>query len=403
MGEATVKDLNVRHLFPQSQLSATYLDSAATTLKVNSVIKRMSDILSSEVSNVHRGGHRSGNLATREYEAAREKVQKFIGAKSSNEVIFTRGTTESINLLACCLSQGNLKEGDEVLLSQLEHHSNIVPWQMWAERKGFVVKFVPVSEEGRLDFEAYEKMLSSKTKVVSLTHLSNALGVHVDVAPLFQKAKQFGALTILDAAQSVSAQAIDVSELHCDFLVFSGHKLFAPTGIGVLYGREDLLNGLPPYQAGGSMIDRVTEEESTYLLSPQRFEAGTPAIAEAICLGEAIDFVQSLDWRAVQNHDRLLLQRATEEVKGLGFKVFAEAEKRSHVVSFCWPGLHPSDFAALLSEMDIAVRSGHHCCQPLMQRLGVSGTLRASFSVYSNSEDVDQLIKGLKKAKDLLV
>lgn len=403
MGEATVKELNVRHLFPQSQLPATYLDSAATTLKVKSVIERMTDLLSSEVSNVHRGGHKSGNLATREYEGARVKVQKFIGAKSPNEVIFTRGTTESINLLACCLSQGLLKEGDEVLLSQLEHHSNIVPWQMWAERIGFSVKFAPVTDEGQVDFEAYRKMLGPKTKLVSLTHLSNALGVHVDVTSFFEKAKEVGALTVLDAAQSVSIQAIDVNKLKCDFLVFSGHKIFAPTGIGVLYGREELLNQLPPYQAGGSMIDQVTEAASTYLSSPQRFEAGTPAIAEAICLGEALDFVQSLDWVEVQKHDQHLLTQATSEIKALGFKVFAEKEKRSHVVSFSWPGVHPSDFATLLSEMNIAVRSGHHCCQPLMKRFGIPGTLRASFSVYSNDEDVDQLIKGLKKAKDLLV
>lgn len=394
---------DVRSQFPQALQESTYLDSAATTLKTAGVIERMKTLLSSEISNVHRGGHKSGNRATTQYEAARGKVAGFLNAKSSNEIVFTRGTTESINLVATSLSQSLLKEGDEIILSQLEHHSNIVPWQMWAERKGFKVKFIRVTDSGALDFAHFESLLNDRTKVLSLTHLSNALGVQVDVKPFLKKAKEIGAHTLIDAAQSVSAHKVDVQDLNCDFLVFSGHKLFSPTGVGVLYGKEELLNQLPPYQGGGSMIVSVSESESTYLPSPQRFEAGTPAIQEAICLGEAIDFVESLDWREIQAHDKHLVDLTTNAVKDLGFQVFAEDQKRSHVVSFIWPGLHPSDFASILSEMDVAIRSGHHCCQPLMSRLGIPGTLRASFSVYSNENDVDRLVEGLKKAKELLV
>lgn len=392
---------SIRSQFPQTQLNSTYLDSAATTLKAQRVIDCMNRSLSAQTSNVHRGGHKSGNLATNLYEAAREKVARFINAEKVNEIIFTRGTTESINLIAASLGQSFI-EGDEIILSQLEHHSNIVPWQLLSERRGVKIKFIKVSESGVLDFSHFESLLTDRTKVVSLTHLSNALGVHVDVGPFFKKAHQMGALTVLDAAQSVSAQKVDVQNLHCDFLALSGHKLFAPTGVGVLYGKEDLLNKMPPYQGGGSMIDQVSEQGSTYLLSPQRFEAGTPAIAEAICLGEAIDFISELNWTEIQAHDHSLVQKASEAISDLGFRVLSKDQKRSHVVSFVWDQMHPSDIAVILSEMDIAIRAGHHCCQPLMKRLGITGTLRASFSIYSNDNDIDKLIEGLKKAKELL-
>lgn len=407
MADSIAAKLNmkdVRALFPQALTGAgAYLDSGATTLKLQSVITRMNQIMSGEVSNVHRGGHKLGNAATVGFEEARMKIARFLNAKSPNEIVFTRGTTESLNLIATSLSVSHLSAGDEVILSQLEHHSNIVPWQMWAERKGFKVRFIQMKEDGTLDFAHFEKLLNENSKVLSMTHLSNALGVNVDVKPFIEKAKSRGLLTVIDAAQSVSAHAVDVQDLGCDFLVFSGHKLFAPTGVGVLYGREALLNELPPYQGGGSMIDQVTESGVTYLQSPQRFEAGTPAIIEAVALGVAVDFVQSLDWKQVWEHDQKLVALATKAVQDLGFQVFADGVKRSHVVSFVWPGIHASDFAALLAEMDVAVRAGHHCCQPLMKRLGVPGTLRASFAVYSNENDVDRLIEALKKAKELLV
>ncbi len=398
-----MKISEVRNHFPQSLMSSVYLDSGATTLKTVGVIERMRKGLSEQVSNVHRGGHRLGNLATTDYENARQKVAQFLNAKSANEIVFTRGTTESLNLVASSLAHSVLNEGDEIILTQLEHHSNIVPWQIWAERKGYKIKFIRISDDGSLDFSHFESLLSEKTKVVSMTQLSNALGVRVDIKRFFKRAKDFGALTVVDAAQSVSAWPVDVQDLDCDFLAFSGHKIFAPTGIGVLYGKENLLNSLPPYQGGGSMIENVSETGSTYLKSPQRFEAGTPAILEAICLGEALDFMSSLDWNEVKAHDNELVAETSAAVKDLGFQVFADNVKRSHVVSFIWPGLHPSDFASVLSEMDIAVRAGHHCCQPLMTRLGIPGTLRASFSVYTHKNDIDRLIEGLKKAKELLV
>ncbi|HAG90897.1 MAG TPA: cysteine desulfurase CsdA [Bdellovibrionales bacterium] len=390
--------------FPQYGNGSVYLDSAATTLKAQSVIDRMTHWMTSEVSNVHRGGHKLGNAATNVFEQARVKVADFLGANSSNEIVFTRGTTESINLLACTLFESErLTPGDEIILSQLEHHSNIVPWQIWAERKGLKVHFIRLNKQGELDFEHFESLIHSRSKVLSLTQQSNALGVQVDVQKFVQLAKSKGLLTVVDGAQSVSSHPVNVQEMDCDFFVFSGHKLFGPTGIGVLYGREDLLNELPPYQGGGSMIDRVSEEGATFLKSPQRFEAGTPAIAEAICLGEAIDFVNQLDWEFVAQQDHSLVKRASDEIEALGFKVFAKDLVRNHVVSFVHDGVHPSDVASLLSEMDVAVRSGHHCCQPLMAALGVGGTLRASFSIYSDENDLDRLVEALKKAKGMLL
>jgi cysteine desulfurase/selenocysteine lyase len=394
---------DVRRQFPQLTDGSVYLDSAATSLKPNSVIERMTRLLSAEVSNVHRGGHKLGNAATTEYEGARGKVARFLNAASPNEIIFTRGTTESLNLVACCLAEAVLQPGDEVILTQIEHHSNIVPWQIWAERKGLRLRFVKIDAHGVPDFSHFEALLNEKSKVLSLSQLSNALGVNVEVKRFIQKAKERGLLTVVDAAQSVSAHKVDVRDLGCDFLVFSGHKIFAPTGVGVLYGREELLNRLPPYQGGGSMIDQVTEEGVSFLPAPQRFEAGTPAIAQAIGLGEALDFVGALDWKELEERDQRLVALADEAVSGLGFQVFARGQKRSHVVSFVWPGMHPSDFAAILSEMNVAVRAGHHCCQPLMKALGVPGTLRASFSIYSDENDVDRLVEALKKAKELLV
>jgi len=393
----------IREQFPQLRSGDVYLDSAATTLKTKSVIDRMTKWMSEEVSNVHRGGHRLGNAATSSYEGSRTKVARFLNAKSSNEIVFTRGTTESINLVAASLSQSVFRPGDEIILSQLEHHSNIVPWQIWAERKGLKVKFVRITENGDLDWDHFLELLSPKAKMLSLTHQSNALGVKVNVKPFVKKAKEHGMLTLIDGAQALSSNFIDVQDLDCDFYVFSGHKIFGPTGIGVLYGKEDRLNALPPYQGGGSMIDQVTENGVSFLKAPQRFEAGTPAIAEAVVLGESIDFLNSLDLDFIKNHDQSLVLKATNAIEDLGFEVFGRNVPRSHVVSFQWKGLHPSDFASLLSEMNVAVRAGHHCCQPLMNRLGVVGTIRASFSVYSDENDLDQLISGLKKAKELLV
>lgn len=393
----------VRASFPQASSLPVYLDSGATTLKAKAVIDRMSKFFMSEVSNVHRGAHSLGDAATTAFEGVRIQVAQFLNAKSENEIIFTRSTTESINLVAASLAQDYFKAGDEIIVTQLDHHSNIVPWQMWAERKGLKVHFVRIQEDCSLDFEHYKRLLGPLTKMVAMTQLSNALGVHVDVKPYIDAAHKVNALFLIDAAQSVSSHAIDVQALDCDFLAFSGHKLFAPTGVGVLYGKKDLLDAMPPYQAGGSMIDRVTEQGATYLASPQRFEAGTPAIAEVLGLGAALGFFTALNWKEIEEYDQNLIGKATRAISDLGFKVFAKDVPRSHVVSFIWPGMHPSDFASILSQAGVAVRSGHHCCQPLMTRLKIPGTIRASFSIYSNESDIEKLVEGLKKAKELLL
>ncbi len=403
-----MKSLDLRADFPQLKRiirdkRLVYLDSAATTLKPLPVIEAVRESMAFGASNVHRGAHFIGDEVTGRFEKVREKARRFVNAANVGEMIFTRGTTEGMNLLAQTLGRTHLAPGDEILLSQMEHHSNIVPWQMIAGEKGAVVRFIPVLDDGSLDLEAAYKMISSKTKIVSLVHLSNALGTINPVAEIFAAAKAAGAFTVLDAAQSASVMRLDVGALGCDFLVFSGHKIFGPTGIGILYGRFELLEALPPYQGGGSMISEVRENGVTFLPPPNRFEAGTPAIAEIMGLGAAFDYVNAIGFEKLEQHSTQIMLRAEAGLRDIqGLRRIGTAAHRSHVFSFLLAGSHPSDVGAILDEQGVAVRAGHHCCQPLMRRFGIPGTVRASFSIYTSVEDVDALIGAVYKAKDLL-
>ncbi|MGE3759851.1 MAG: aminotransferase class V-fold PLP-dependent enzyme [Pseudobdellovibrionaceae bacterium] len=399
--------MNVRSQFPQIERvvrhqKIAYLDSAATTLKHSSVIEAIAKSLTSETANVHRGAHILSDEATEKFEHVREKAREFVNAEWKTEIVFTSGTTGGLNLLARTLGS-RLKPGDEILLTQMEHHSNIVPWQMIAMEKGATVKFAPICDDGSLDIEAFKKLLTDKTKIVSVVHLSNALGTLNPLKELFAAAHEVGAITVMDAAQSVSYTKIDVRDLDADFLVMSGHKLFGPTGVGFLYGRMAILKKLPPYQGGGSMIENVTEQGVTFLKPPHRFEAGTPPIAEVMGLGAALDFVKSLGFDAIQTHEKQIMQLAEEltaDIKGL--RRIGTAPQRGHVFSFLLEETHPSDVGALLDEQGVAVRAGHHCCQPLMKRLNIPGTVRASFSVYTSDEDVKRFAGAVRKAKEML-
>lgn len=395
---------SIRDQFPQiSQSNVVYLDSAATALKPKVVIETMDRYYREQTANVHRGAHELSDLATANYEKVRADVARFLAAKSESEIIFTPGTTFGINLIAQAFGRSRLQPGDEILLSQMEHHSNIVPWQMVAEQASARVRFIPVLETGELDLKAFEKMLSPKTKIVSLVHLSNALGVWNPIQEMAKRAKKFGATVIVDAAQSVTARRLNVNDLECDFLVFSGHKLFGPSGVGVLYGKEELLQAMPPFLGGGSMIREVTEEKTTFLGLPNKFEAGTPPIAEVLGLGAAIQFFSGLDQAELAKHDRDLLASAIEGIKTIsGMQIYGEKCVKSHILSLNLKGAHPSDVGAILNEEGVAVRCGHHCCMPLMKRFNIPGTVRASFSIYSNNDDVERLIGALRKAKEIL-
>ena len=397
--------MNIRNEFPQlsqHQEPMVYLDSAATTLKPKGVIEALVQHYSLKTSNVHRGAHKWSDEATTEFENARSKVAQFLGSKAE-EIIFTRGTTESINLVASSLTQG-FKEGDEILLTQMEHHSNIVPWQLMAERMKLVLKYIPVTDSGELDLSQIKSLLTARTKVVSLVYISNSLGTINPIEEVILAARKVGAYVVLDAAQAVSVLPIDVKKLDCDFLAFSGHKLFGPTGIGVLFGKLDLLKSLPPYQGGGSMISEVFESHSTFLEPPHRFEAGTPAIAEAIALRSAIEFVTQIGFNKIQSHKKQLLSAAESELQEIpGLKILSRAQAKANIVSFNILGAHPSDVGAILNQQGVAVRAGHHCCQPLMKRFKIPGTVRASFSVYNTLSDVKALVNAVKKASEILL
>lgn len=380
-----------------------YLDSAATSLKPTPVIDVVTKVMREQTANVHRGAHFISDEATQLYENAREKVRAFVGADSKNEIIFTKGTTDGMNLLARSLGSMVLHEGDEIILSQMEHHSNIVPWQMIAKEKKAKVRFVPVLDDGTLDFAAFQQMLSKKSKIVSLVHLSNALGTVNPLAKFFVEAHKHGAFCIADAAQSIVAGPMNVQTLNCDFMVFSGHKMFAPTGVGVLYGKSEWLEKMPPYQGGGSMIAEVREDGVDFLPPPQRFEAGTPAIAEIIGLGAAIDFIKKIGFDSISAHEQKIMAIAKDMLgKVPGLRRIGQAADQKHAISFLLEGTHPSDVGAILDEQGIAIRAGHHCCQPLMKRFGIPGTARASFSIYSTEADVAALAQGLKKAAEIL-
>ncbi|MBW7867107.1 MAG: cysteine desulfurase [Brumimicrobium sp.] len=379
-----------------------YFDNGATTQKPLSVTKRLEEYYTKENANVHRGVHTLSQIATEAYEEARRTIQRYVGAKESHEIIFTKGTTDSINLVAFSIGE-TLQEGDEIIISQMEHHSNIVPWQMVCQRKGCKLKVIPFDEKGNLMMDEFTKLLSPNTKIVSVTHVSNALGTINDVKAIIEKAHQVGAKVLVDGAQSIQHIPVNVSELDCDFYAFSGHKVFGPTGIGVLYGKEAVLNELPPYQGGGDMIKEVTLEETTYNELPYKFEAGTPNIAGAIGLGAAFEFLTSLNMKEVENHEHELVEYATQALKEVeGLRIYGEADRKASVISFLIDDLHPYDVGTLLDKMGIAVRTGHHCTQPIMQKFCIPGTIRASFSVYNTKEEVDALVQALHRIVPIL-
>jgi len=378
-----------------------YLDNAASTLKPIHVIDRISQYYREESSNVHRGAHFLSEQGTIAYENARETVQRFINASQVSEVIFTRGTTESINLVAQTYGRQVLQPGDEIILSELEHHSNIVPWQIVASEKGAKIKIAPVTDAGEIDFERYTELLSNRTKIVSMAWASNALGTVTDIKKFIKAAHDVGARFVVDAAQAVAQMPTDVQDLDCDFLAFSGHKIFGPYGIGVLYGKAELLEEMPPYQGGGSMISHVSWEKTTWAAVPHKFEAGTPAIADALGLATALNYLSDLGFDWIREHERDLLQYATEQLKSIqGLRIIGEAENKVPIISFIMEGAHPSDVGALIDQQGVAVRAGHHCCQPLMVRFGIPATARASFSIYNTREEVDILRDSLIKAKE---
>ena len=381
-----------------------YLDSAATSLKPWPVIEKVGHFLSYQTANVHRGAHHLSDLATGYYEDGRKKAADFLGAMSPDEIIFTRGTTESVNLVAQTWGRKNLKKDDVIVLTEMEHHSNIVPWQMIAESVGAKIKVIPVSDRGELILEEAEKILKEKVQLLAVAHASNTLGTINDIKWLAKKAHENGARIFVDGAQMVANHAVNVQDLDVDFYAFSGHKVFAPYGIGILYGKREILEGLPPYQGGGSMISEVRFEKTTYHDIPHRFEAGTPNIEGTLGLHAAIDYVEKLGWTAIETQESSLLHEATAKVKEIpGIRLIGESAKKAPILSFVLEGTHPSDVGQILDQENVAVRSGHHCTQPLMKRFGIPGTVRASFSIYNSSQDIDQLVKGLVKARELLL
>ena len=378
-----------------------YFDNAASTLKAKPVIDALDQHYQKDTANVHRGLHFLSEKGTRQFEETREAVHKFIGSEHSHEIIFTKGTTESINLVAQCFGDAFLKEGDEILLSTLEHHSNIVPWQIIAQKKGAIVKEIPINEKGEILLEKYKELLSNKTKIVSVSHTSNALGTINPVEEMIPMAHKVGAIFMVDAAQAVAHNSLNVKELNCDFLAFSSHKIFGPTGVGVLYGKEELLNKMPPYQGGGEMIDKVSFKNTTFNELPFKFEAGTPHIAGVIALKSALNYVQEIGLENISNYEQELLAYATEKLQEIeGLKIFGTSKRKACVLSFVMEGIHPQDIGSLLDKQGIAIRTGHHCTQPLMEFLNIPGTARASLCFYNTKEEVDAFINGLHKVKE---
>lgn len=379
-----------------------YFDNAATTQKPRRVIEATADFYERYNANVHRGAHRLGELATQAYEGARLTVKRFLNARVEEEIIFTRGTTEAINLVAHSFGQRFVSAGDQIVLTTLEHHSNIVPWQLLCERTGASLRVVPINDAGELLLEELEPLLTERTRLVALTHVSNALGTINPVAAVIEAAHRRGIAVLIDGAQAVAHQPVDVQALGCDFYVLSGHKLFGPTGIGVLYGRSELLAQMPPYHGGGDMIRSVTFEKSTYQDPPARFEAGTPNIAGAIGLAAAIDYLKTLDMHEVQQHERHLLDRLLGVLKAEPrVRLVGTANERVAVASFVVDGVHPHDIATILDQQGIAIRAGHHCTQPLMRRLGLPATARASLAFYNTAEEVDALALGLRRVMEM--
>lgn len=379
-----------------------YLDNAATTQKPLCVLDAMREEYLNVNANVHRGVHYLSQQATDLHEAAREKVRQFINAAKIEEIVFTRGTTEAINLVASSFCESQMKEGDEVLVSDMEHHSNIVPWQLQAQRKGIVVRHVPIDDKGCLDLSSFTAQLSTKTKLVSIAHVSNVLGTINDVRHIVEMAHSHGIPVLIDGAQSAPHMKIDVQQLDCDFYAFSGHKMYGPTGIGVLYGKEEWLEKLPPYQGGGEMIDKVSWEKTTFERLPFKFEAGTPDYVATHGLATAIDYITSVGLENIEAHEQELTRYCMEQLKTIeGMRIFGEAEHKDAVVSFLVGDIHHLDMGTLLDRLGIAVRTGHHCAQPLMDRLGISGTVRASFALYNTKEEIDVLVAGIRRVSQM--
>ena len=379
-----------------------YLDNGASAQKPEAVIDQIKKTYETEYANVHRGVHFMSQKATDAMEAARVKVQAFLNVAEEKEIIFVRGATEGINLVASSWGRSNLHEGDEIVLSVLEHHSNIVPWQIIAEQTGAVIKVVPIDDAGTFLLDEYEKLLSPRTKMVAVTHVSNALGTVVPVADVIRIAHENGAVVLLDGCQAVPHTPVDVQALDADFYVFSGHKLYGPSGIGVLYGKAALLNAMPPYQGGGEMIDRVTFEKTTYAELPFKFEAGTPHIAGIIALGAAIDYLNGIGFDAIAAHEHDLLEYATERLSGMNsINIVGTAEHKAAILSFNIRDIHPHDVGTILDYDGIAVRTGHHCAQPVMDRFDVAATVRASFGLYNTREEVDALVDGINRVQEM--
>jgi len=373
-----------------------YLDNAATAQKPEIVIDAVSEYYGSQNANIHRGVHFLSELASGLYEEARSKIRSLINAKSDKEIIFTRGTTESINLVAFSYGRANLKAGDEVLITTMEHHSNIVPWQLICEQTGAKLRVAPIDDNGDVIFEAYQKLLSEKTKIVAMVHISNALGTINPIKKMIEAAHSVDAAVLIDGAQSTAHVSIDVQSLDCDFMAFSGHKMYGPTGIGALYGKQEFLEAMPPYQGGGDMINSVSFEKTTYAELPYKFEAGTPNIVGAIGLGRAIDYIQKIGYAKIGQHHDFLLHYAHQALSAIDkVHIIGNARNKASLVSFVLEGIHPHDIGTILDQNGIAVRTGHHCAQPVMERFKLPATTRASFALYNTKEEIDRLVEGI--------
>ena len=402
------KKSNIRDRFPLLNVTVNsnpliYFDNAATTQKPKEVIDEITKYYQEENSNIHRGVHHLSQISTDNFEKCRDKVQQFLNAEFSHEIIFTKGTTDSINLVSTCF-QDQLQKGDEVIISEMEHHSNIVPWQMCCQKTGANLKVVQIDDKGNLDMMHFKEIISNKTKIVAITHISNSLGTINPVKEIIQLSHDKNAKVLIDGAQAAAHLKVDVQDLDVDFYCFSAHKLFGPTGVGVLYGKEKILNSLPPYQGGGEMIEKVELYKSTYAPLPHKFEAGTPNIAGVIAFKKSINLIQEIGLQEISNHEDKLLQYATEkllEIKGLD--IIGTSEKKSAIISFNIKGIHHYDLGVLLDKMGVAIRTGHHCTQPVMARFGVPGTARISFAYYNTFEEIDSCIIAINKAKKMLL
>ncbi len=375
-----------------------YLDNAATTQKPTYVIDRVNKYYTTMNANIHRGVHALSQEATEAFEGARIQIKQFINSIGKNQIIFTRGTTESINLVASSYGRWKIKEGDEIIISHMEHHSNIVPWQMLCQEKKAKLQIIPINDSGEIIYEEFEKLVNEKTKFISIVYVSNSLGTINPVKKIIDHAHKFNVPVLLDAAQAVNHIKVDVQELDCDFLAFSGHKIYGPTGIGALYGKVELLDAMPPYQGGGDMISKVTFEKTTYNELPHKFEAGTPDIAGAIGLGAAIEYVNKVGIENIKEHEHSLLEYATKKISEVpGLRIIGNAKEKTSVLSFVLHKIHPHDIGTFLDFEGVAIRTGHHCTQPLMKRFNIPATSRASFAMYNTKEEVDVLVNGLKK------